>query len=182
MASLEIVALDTVTPQLRAPGAGDSYSIPRDMIQTTTGLGYWNQSASGYGMGFATGSGLTNFYANSRLSLAIEGAAPYGINVDYRVGLGAGTATADVGIERIAVKVLKITDGGTALTSGSGVINLPAFTVATLPTAANAGVGGRSSVSDATQTFASANFGVTVTGGGANFVPVVSDGTNWRIG
>lgn len=29
MAALEIIALDTATPQLRAPGTGDTYSIPR---------------------------------------------------------------------------------------------------------------------------------------------------------
>jgi hypothetical protein len=29
MAALEVVALDTVTPQLRAPGTGDTYSAPR---------------------------------------------------------------------------------------------------------------------------------------------------------
>jgi hypothetical protein len=29
---------------------------------------------------------------------------------------------------------------------------------------------------------AAGNFGAVVTGGGANTVPVYSDGTNWRIG
>lgn len=29
MAALEIVALDTATPQLRAPGVGDTYQLPR---------------------------------------------------------------------------------------------------------------------------------------------------------
>jgi hypothetical protein len=31
MANLEILALDTVTPQIRAPGVGDGYSAPRDI-------------------------------------------------------------------------------------------------------------------------------------------------------
>jgi hypothetical protein len=51
-----------------------------------------------------------------------------------------------------------------------------------LPTAALAGKGARACITDATLTFASANFGATAVGGGANFVPVVSDGTNWKIG
>lgn len=31
MANLEVLALDTAVPQIRAPGAGDGYSVPRDM-------------------------------------------------------------------------------------------------------------------------------------------------------
>lgn len=31
MADLEVLALDTATPQIRAPGAGDGYAVPRDM-------------------------------------------------------------------------------------------------------------------------------------------------------
>lgn len=34
MAALEIVALDTTTPQLRAPGTGDTYSAPRALALT----------------------------------------------------------------------------------------------------------------------------------------------------
>jgi len=50
--------------------------------------------------------------------------------------------------------------------------------VASLPAAATAGEGARSFVTDATAT----TFLSTVVGGGANKVPVVSDGTNWLIG
>ena len=32
MANLEVVALDTVTPQLRAPASGDGYSMPRPLV------------------------------------------------------------------------------------------------------------------------------------------------------
>jgi hypothetical protein len=32
MAAFEIIALDTATPQLRAPGAGDTYLAPRSMV------------------------------------------------------------------------------------------------------------------------------------------------------
>lgn len=44
-----------------------------------------------------------------------------------------------------------------------------------------AGAGARSFVTDATQTL-TAGIGAVVVGGGANSVPVVCDGTNWRIG
>jgi len=60
---------------------------------------------------------------------------------------------------------------GTALVS-------PSTTVAGLPAAGTAGAGARSLVTDANAT----TFQAIVAGGGANVVPVYSDGTNWRIG
>ena len=52
------------------------------------------------------------------------------------------------------------------------------YTVATLPSAATSGAGARTFVTDATIP----TFGATVVGGGAVFVPVYSDGTNWKVG
>lgn len=51
-------------------------------------------------------------------------------------------------------------------------------TVAGLPSAVTSGAGARAFVTDASAT----TFNSTVAGGGANKVPVVSDGTNWLIG
>lgn len=51
-------------------------------------------------------------------------------------------------------------------------------TVSGLPSASTAGAGARAVVTDATAT----TFASTVTGGGANTVPVYSDGTNWVVG
>ena len=57
-------------------------------------------------------------------------------------------------------------------------VRTQAVTFSTLPTAAVAGAGARAFVTDGnTATFAGA-----VSGGGANSVPVYSDGTNWRVG
>jgi len=65
------------------------------------------------------------------------------------------------------------------LGSGSDLIPaLTVYTVATLPSAVTSGMSARSFVSDATVT----TFASTVAGGGANKVPVYSDGTNWKIG
>lgn len=58
-----------------------------------------------------------------------------------------------------------------------GVLKQITFTVATLP-AASVGAGSRAFVTDANAT----TFASIVAGGGANGVPVYSDGTNWRIG
>jgi hypothetical protein len=54
----------------------------------------------------------------------------------------------------------------------------PSTTVASLPAAGTAGAGARSLVTDANAT----TFQSIVAAGGANVVPVYSDGTNWRIG
>lgn len=65
--------------------------------------------------------------------------------------------------------------------TGSARLFIPvtgSTTVASLPSAATAGAGGRSFVTDATAT----TYLSTVAGGGANKVPVVSDGTSWLIG
>jgi hypothetical protein len=51
-------------------------------------------------------------------------------------------------------------------------------TVATLPSATAMGAGARAFVTDANAT----TFASIVAAGGANGVPVYSDGTNWRIG
>jgi hypothetical protein len=69
-------------------------------------------------------------------------------------------------------KTVTIPDAsGTVILTGS-------TTVAGLPSAATAGAGARSFVTNATAT----TFLSVVAGGGANKVPVVSDGTNWLIG
>jgi hypothetical protein len=52
------------------------------------------------------------------------------------------------------------------------------YTVATLPSAVDSGVGARSFVTDAL----APTFGVTVAGGGAVATPVYSDGTDWKVG
>jgi len=57
----------------------------------------------------------------------------------------------------------------------------PVFTVATLPSAATAGVGAWAFVTDASTTII-LGLGLTVVGSGANKVPVYSNGTNWIIG
>jgi hypothetical protein len=75
------------------------------------------------------------------------------------------------------VLYLKNENAGT----GSARLMVPvtgSITVAGLPSAATAGAGARLFVTDATVT----TFLSTVAGGGANKVPVVSDGTNWLIG
>lgn len=61
---------------------------------------------------------------------------------------------------------------------GANKFAATAYTVATLPDAADYGVGARTFVSDAL----APAFAATVAGGGAVTVPVYSDGTNWKVG
>ena len=67
---------------------------------------------------------------------------------------------------------------GLTLTAGAKWINNGTQTVAALVAAGTAGAGARAVVTDANAT----TFHAIVAGGGANVVPVFSDGTNWRIG
>ena len=67
-----------------------------------------------------------------------------------------------------------------ALTSlrATSYIATNATTVASLPSAATAGAGARAFVTDATST----TFNAALSGGGANAVPVFSDGSSWKVG
>lgn len=60
----------------------------------------------------------------------------------------------------------------------SGVVKTTATTYSSLPIAATAGAGARSFITDANTT----TFLATVSGGGSNAVPVVSNGTFWLVG
>lgn len=68
--------------------------------------------------------------------------------------------------------------GALAASFAAGPTKLQSTTVAALLSAATAGAGARANVSDATVT----TFASVVAGGGANAVPVYSDGTQWKIG
>lgn len=94
-------------------------------------------------------------------------------SVGYNFASYAG-GTTDARFERVGSAIIKVSDGG----SGAGVIVTPSQTVSSLPSAVTAGAGARSFVTDATAT----TFLSTVSGGGSNKVPVVSDGANWLIG
>ena len=76
-----------------------------------------------------------------------------------------------------------VTQGGTAITgSGSAAfgsfVKTGVFTYGTLPAAETAGNGARAMITDCNSTTFLAN----AAAGGANIVPVVSNGTNWLIG
>ena len=92
----------------------------------------------------------------------------------YSGGLSIGRSSATLG-----ANVRMIDCFGVSSTVATGVLsNNISYTVSTLPSAANSGAGARVIVTDANAT----TFASIVAAGGANAVPVYSDGTNWRIG
>lgn len=80
----------------------------------------------------------------------------------------------------LAVNGALLVDYSVNRVSYAAPVRLPNSTVAGLVAAGTAGAGALAFVTDATLT-AITGLGVAVTGGGANKVPVYSDGTNWII-
>ena len=97
----------------------------------------------------------------------------------YQSGTGIGFIqwNADVYLNRDSAGVLAITDGS----AGTGYLKLIPTTVGALTAAATVGAGTKAFVTDSTSTLSS-HHGQAVVGGGTNFVPVFSDGTNWIVG
>jgi hypothetical protein len=90
-------------------------------------------------------------------------------------------SSSDLILTRVAAGIIKV--AGTSGT-GVGVVVTTPTTVGGaggLPAAATAGAGARAFVTDATMSM-TLGVGTVVVGGGANAVPVYSDGTNWLIG
>ena len=97
-----------------------------------------------------------------------------------KVGFTTGTninTGIDVALSRDSANVLAVTDGST----GTGYLKLIPTTVGALTAAATVGAGTKAFVTDSTSTL-SAHHGQIVVGGGSDFVPVFSDGTNWIVG
>lgn len=96
--------------------------------------------------------------------------------IGYDADASSATVSNEVTVGNASVTSFRIP--GLTLTFSVKYFNHGTLTVATLPAAATAGAGARSFVTDANAT----TFASIVAGGGANGVPVYSDGTNWRIG
>ena len=71
-----------------------------------------------------------------------------------------------------------VQSGVTSQTTVDDITKNISSIVSALPSASTVGAGAKRFVTDATAT----TFASTVVGGGANKVPVYSDGTGWKIG
>jgi len=118
--------------------------------------------------------------------ISISGGADVGVvNISGARTQVSGTYTNPfiLGTTRLWVNAgyVRFKDGSDPSSETDGAIvgaKLAPVAVASLPSAVTAGAGASSFVSDATAT----TFASVVAGGGANPVPVYSDGTSWRIG
>jgi hypothetical protein len=129
-------------------------------------------------VGASAGRGLTSGDANTFIGhYAGWVGQTDGVTNSTAIGKGAvTTASNQVSVGNGSVTEFRVP--GISFIAGVKYLNSGVLTVATLPAAATAGAGARAFVSDATVT----TFASIVAGGGANNVPVYSDGTNWRIG
>jgi len=120
--------------------------------------------------------------AGGNPAFTIEGALGAGIPSAAMIWWTASPSSGaysqrDIALTRDQANVLKITDGST----GTGYLKLIPTTVGALTAAATVGAGTKAFVTDSTSTLSS-HHGQIVVGGGSNFVPVFSDGTNWIVG
>lgn len=90
-------------------------------------------------------------------------------------GTGAGSTAQNTQVTALTIK------GATQQINANAPIQLKSYTVAGLPSASTSGAGATAFVTDASTTLI-LGLGGTVAGGGANKVPVYSDGTNWVYG
>lgn len=168
----------TLTVRQAAGAATVTMSHDGSNAQVTTGTGNL-QLRSVFVITDGTSFGLSN--ATAVLSLSSSGG---------RIVWGSGTfaSTGHVGLSGNTAGLLEINNGTRTAVGGalrdlslrnltaSGLTTLGVYTVATLPSA-SANVGALAQVTDSNTT----TNGGTVAGGGANRVPVYSNGTNWIV-
>ena len=131
----------------------------------------------------AIGNGITSSGNTKTIDIGTLGAANSITNINIGTNAGNGNVTfsantlvAIANTSNTALSVAGNVTGGNILTAG--VIKTTAKTFATLPAAANVGAGARSFITDAN----TATWGSQVNSGGANAVPVWTNGTNWYVG
>lgn len=124
MANLEVVALDTVTPQLRAPASGDGYSMPRPLVvDGVTDIQDIN----------ITDSTISVTQTNGSLNLSSNGNGPIVLNSLWNLTATGNLAPiasngVDVGSSTYRVRSLyagtSISLSGTTVTTSTPMLNL----------------------------------------------------------
>ena len=158
-------------------------------VSIGSNAGYIYQSNNAIAIG--KNAGYTNQGANSIAIGALAGNTDQSAN---SIVLNATGAALDAANQGLYIAPVRNDTGNTTNTlffnsstkeftysSSYNTIKTSGDTYANLPLAGTAGAGTRAFVTDSNLVMAG-NFGATLTGGGSNGVPVVSDGTNWRIG
>ena len=150
-------------------GAGSGAAPSIQLATAGTATGFYGTTTNRWA--FTSGGG-------PRLELGSAGILLSNINYyGWASGGNPAGGSPDLALYRDSAGVVKITDGST----GTGYLKLIPTTVGALTAAATVGAGTKAFVTDSASTLSS-HHGQTVTGGGSNFVPVFSDGTNWIVG
>jgi hypothetical protein len=154
-------------------------------------LGLSNDAAIRWVASRSIGIGLLNTATPLANSLTIGESSRAG--TDSNIGGGNGTLQSGIGtgtgtLSSLILQAPKAAASGTTvqtyvtgLTIVAGAAVLASSTVANLPAAATAGAGATAFVTDASTTLI-LGLGSAVAGGGANKVPVYSDGSGWLYG
>jgi hypothetical protein len=177
----------------------------------TVGIGYgtgysfsgsdtYGSFFGGYQAGYYNTTGADNVFIGGQAGKGVNGSTTGGSNVaigaqalyayttgtqNTVIGYQAGS-TLTTGSNNIllgyqaAPSAVTVSNEITIGNSSNTVLRYPLnySTVASLPSASTVGRGSRTFVTDAL----APTFQATVTGGGAVFTPVYSDGTNWKVG
>lgn len=143
-----------------------------------SGLQFWANNSSAAATRFATMAVIaTSVTAGAETGIiSINTAVSGAIDSRFRIGNGLWTFGATGGDQGAnTINASSFYANGNIIADTNALIRCRVYTVGTLPTVV---AGARAFVSDANAT----TFASIVAGGGANGVPVYSDGTNWRIG
>jgi hypothetical protein len=157
--------------------SADATSVPDTMFMRVAAASIRQGKA-------ANGTPVAQTYTLGESSRAITDSNVAGASGTLQSGLGTGTGTPATLKLQSPITVGSGTGAQTyaiGLTVNVGTAVLTSYTVAALPAAATAGAGATAFVTDASTTLV-LGLGGTVAGGGANKVPVYSDGTNWLYG
>ena len=187
----------------------DEISFQENRTIIGSGTYYFHPSQSQFELGSASNPSIsfkgdlnTGFFRETNDVIGIASGGSQAMSIDFnRVSFPSGPndnfpgisflGDLDTGIRRTTSNAMALISGGqqklvidssnitaTNPISTNSYVKSGAYTVGTLPSASSAGAGARTMVTDANST----TFLSTVAGGGSNIVPVVSDGTNWKIG
>jgi len=135
-------------------------------VQAGASSSYWQING-------ASGGVIFGAQANAALALVSNNLTRLTIGAAGNVAIAAPTSSTALGVAAAA--------GALAADFTAGPVKKYSTTVAGLIAAATAGAGAECYVTDSNATH-TAGIGAVVAAGGANFVPVYSDGTAWRIG
>lgn len=160
---------------IAAPSGGTALTITGANTTTGTGLSV-SGSYTGAGNGqLVTFSDLNNTNGIN-LRMVGNGATP---SKTIRIISG----NLEIMNDAYSATLLRVVDSGVIQIPAGGAMRIVATTYANIPLATTVGIGAQVWITDSGTAYSGANIGTIISvGGGANLVPLYSDGTNWRIG